>query len=264
LSDPSQNKKQGVDWRPLIPDHYKNGKKLEEVFSPLSGGDDAADFKPLYSGEGKPDEDGEFRLIYSPLEEAESRFAPGGGDPEAAPEHTSVVPTIEQEAYDKGFAKGEKDGFEAGKKQADLIVVQIQAILSEVQTLREKMVKSYEAEILDLVCRAVEKVVYGQVELDDEMVKRAILDAFEMIPELDDITINLNPEDYENIDTLREDVFEQVKDLRNVSIIANSAVGRGGCKVESRSGDIDATIDQRLDAITKSIIKAGGRVTDEE
>ncbi len=162
---------------------------------------------------------------------------------------------IEKRAYDEGFAKGEKEGFDAGKNRVEMEADNLESIIGQVDNLWKNMVETYEGQIIDLICRAAEKVVYGHVAVEKDIVKKAILDAFEMIPEPSDVTISVNTEDYEFIESTKEDLFENIKKLRNVTVVADPSINRGGCKIETPSGEVNSSIEERMEKIKSSIIE---------
>ena len=90
--------------------------------------------------------------------------------------------------------------------------------------------------------------------MDNDIVRKAILNAFEMIPEPVDVTIELNTEDYEYIENVKEDLFREITDLRNVTVTSNPSMPKGGCKIETRSGEVNSSIESRLEAIQQSVI----------
>jgi flagellar biosynthesis/type III secretory pathway protein FliH len=161
---------------------------------------------------------------------------------------------IEHTAFQKGFSEGEKKGYEAGKEKFDEIITSMQHILEEIKGLRENMVAAYEKEVIRLISRVSEKVVYGHVAVDHEVVKRSILHAFELIPEPVEVTIAVSPKDYEYIEEIKREFFETVEGLKQVSIISDPTIARGGCKIETRSGEVDARLESRLNAIQQSLI----------
>ena len=58
----------------------------------------------------------------------------------------------------------------------------------------------------------------------------------------------------EYIETLKEDFFTQVKSLKHVSLIPNASVSPGGCRIKTDTGEVDATVESRLDAVRQSIM----------
>ena len=47
-----------------------------------------------------------------------------------------------------------------------------------------------------------------------------------------------------------------ISGLRNLSIDADAAISRGGCRVDSELGDVDATIESQLAAIRQALAAA--------
>lgn len=161
----------------------------------------------------------------------------------------------EKAGYDAGFAKGEKEGFDAGIVSAAEKASNLENILSEVDGLWTHLVQRYEKQIMQLICRISEKVIYTQAAVNHEIVKEAILHAFEEIPEPEEVTISVNPEDFEYIQLIKEDFFKKIKDLKQVSVLSTPSIQRGGCKIETRSGQVDTTIESRFEAVQRRIIE---------
>lgn len=169
------------------------------------------------------------------------------------------IEEIKNRAYKEGFAKGEKEGLKAGQEQARVEVERMQQILSDMSRVWEQIVAGYETQIVTLVCRVAEKVVCGQVAVDDEVVKRSILNAFSAVPEPEDVSIDVNPKDYEYIETIKDDFFECISSLRDVSVSADPSVPQGGCKIRTRAGQVDGTLQARLEAVQKSLTETNGQ-----
>ncbi len=219
------------------------GKTDEDNTAPASrsGSDSSAQFKILYEGDKGSDEHGIFVPAYPKYVPSDIPLSP-----------QEIAKEKQKKAYEEGFAKGEA----SGRERAAEIIEHIQSILNGIEVLWKNMIDTYEKEIVQLVGRAAEKVVYGKVDVDQEIVKNSILHAFELIPEPVDVTVNVNPEDYEYIEGIKDDIFTQIKDLKHVSVLSDPAVSRGGCKVETRTGEVDASTESRLAAIKESIIEA--------
>ena len=156
---------------------------------------------------------------------------------------------IEQEAYEKGFVQGEKDGFELGEKKALKIIENIEKLFNETDRLRHDILKQHEKEILDLIFAVAEKIVHYEVRSKDSVIKNAIFDALELAVEKSNVVFNINPEDYEYVEKLRPELFNQNKGLKSIVVTSDPAVTRGGCYLETPYGNIDATIESKLEKI---------------
>jgi flagellar biosynthesis/type III secretory pathway protein FliH len=253
------DKGQEMESKPAKLDNFKRYGGPDKNFSGRSASSPAGDFSILYTKDRKADgfssyihwcngQTGKENLTgdQSPFSVSPSEKCSKEGDPSWE--------EIEHTAFQKSFSEGEKKGYEAGKEKADEIITSMQHILEEINGLRENMVANYEKEIIRLISRISEKVVYGHVAVDHEVIKRSILHAFELIPGPVDVTIAVSPKDYEYIEEIKREFFETVEGLKQVSVISDPTIARGGCKIETRSGEVDARLDSRLNAVQQSLI----------
>ena len=163
------------------------------------------------------------------------------------------IASIEQEAYEEGFVQGEKDGFELGEKKAVKVIENIENLFNEITNLKYDILKQYEKEILELIFAVTEKIVHHEVKLDDTVVKSAIFDALELAVEKSKVVFNVNPDDYDYVEKLRPELFNQNKELKSIVVSSNPSVTRGGCFLETPYGNIDATIESMLEKISQCL-----------
>ena len=163
------------------------------------------------------------------------------------------IASIEQEAYEEGFVQGEKDGFELGEKKAVKVIENIENLFNEITDLKNDILKQYEKEILELIFAVAEKVVHHEVKLDDTVVKSAIFAALELAVEKSKVVFNVNPDDYDYVEKLRPELFNQNKELKSIVVSSNPSVTRGGCFLETPYGNIDATIESMLEKISQCL-----------
>ncbi len=86
---------------------------------------------------------------------------------------------IEKEAYEKGFAQGEKDGRELGQKRIETVVGQIRELADELQNQRERFYRLCEKEMLQLVLGIARKIIHREPQLakESDVVVVVLLDA---------------------------------------------------------------------------------------
>jgi flagellar assembly protein FliH len=159
------------------------------------------------------------------------------------------VPLIEQDAYEKGFVQGEKDGLELGEKKANKAIENIEKLFDEMSSLKQEILKQHEKEILDLTFAIAEKIVHRLTIFDEEGVKEAVFNALSLAIEKSKIVLNVNPEDYDYIEELRPDLFKKYKELKSIIVSSDPSITRGGCFLETPYGDIDAGIETQLEKI---------------
>jgi flagellar assembly protein FliH len=164
----------------------------------------------------------------------------------------------EAEGYEAGLKKGREEGYEAGLVSAGEQLSFLEQLLTEMDGIRTHMVQRFEKEIMQMICRISEKVVYTEVHINHEVVKGAILQAFAEMAEFEEVTISVNPEDYDFIQIVKADFFKQYKDLKQISVLSNASIARGGCKIETHTGQVETSLESRLEAVKNSILNVSG------
>jgi len=200
------------------------------------------DFVSLDAGEGE-------RAKFVPLEPWETS---GSKKEEAEDDLLGTqenIAGIEQVAYEKSFAQGEKDGFELGEKKAEKVVENIENLFNEMAGLKHDVLRQYEREIIDLIFAVAEKIVHHEVKSKESVIKNAIFDALEMAVEKSKVVFNVNPDDYDYVEKLRPELFNQNKGLKSIVVTSDPGISRGGCYLETPYGNIDATIESKLEKI---------------
>ena len=170
----------------------------------------------------------------------------GEGETSDAQENVSL---IEQDAYEKGFVQGEKDGFELGERKANKVIENIEKLFDEMSSLKQEILKQHEKEILDLTFAIAEKIVHRVTRFNEGGVKEAVFNALSLAIEKSKIVLNVNPEDYDYIEELRPDLCKKYKELKSIIVGSDPSITRGGCLLETPYGDIDARIETQLEKI---------------
>ena len=80
-------------------------------------------------------------------------------------------------------------------------------------------------------------------------IKNAIFEALEAAVEKSKVVFNVNPDDYDYVEKLRPELFKQNKGLKSIVVTSDPAVSIGGCYLETPYGNIDATIESKLEKI---------------
>jgi len=171
-------------------------------------------------------------------------------------EAKSKAASIEQTAYEKGFAQGEKDGREIGAKKIDKILGDIQHVLEKMITYKDEFAKVHEKAILDLVCRIAQKVVCGRAEVDHAIVRETIFRTFALAADRSEMTVKVSPADVEYVKDLRPSFFERIKDLKSITIESDPTISPGGCVLETAFGHVDGRLEGQLEKITESVKEA--------
>ncbi|WP_341304984.1 flagellar assembly protein FliH [Pseudomonas sp. TMP25] len=165
---------------------------------------------------------------------------------------------IRQDAYNEGFATGEKDGFHAGqlkaKQEADMALAAKIAGLEQVMTqLFEPIAEQdqqLEEALIKLLEQMVRHVIQRELVSDSSQIRQVLGEALKLLPMgTGNIRIHLNPQDFEMVKALRERHEESWRILEDTSLLP------GGCRVESELSRIDASVETRLNQAIKQLFE---------
>lgn len=156
---------------------------------------------------------------------------------------------LEREAYDKGFSQGEKDGLELGLKKAEKTVANLERLFGELSALKQKLVRSHEKEIVNIIFTIARKIVGDQGLRDESLIQRTVLKALHLAADRSEISLRLHPDDVQWIEKVKPELFAEFKELKHLSVTPDPSLGRGGCLLESPCGDVDGRIETQLEEI---------------
>lgn len=213
---------------------------------PLPKKKDKANFVSLQTGGGET-------ANFIPLEESGDNYKKRKEAEDILKQAQEKANLLEREAYENGFAQGEKDGIELGEKKVLKVIENIENFFIEMSQLKKEIIKQHEKGILDLIFAIAEKIVHRKIESDERIVKDIVLKAFELASEKSKIMLRVNPEDFDYIERLKPEFFSKFKDLKSIMVTSDPSITRGGCFLETPYGDLDATVETQLEKIYQSL-----------
>ncbi|MDB6144633.1 MAG: fliH [Pseudomonas sp.] len=168
---------------------------------------------------------------------------------EVQPLTLEELESIRQEAYNEGFATGEREGFHSTqlkvRQEADL------ALAAKVGALEQLMANLFEPiadqdsqiekGLVELVGHITRQVIQRELTTDSSLIGRVLRDALKLLPMgAQNVRIFINPQDFTQVKALRERHEETWR------IVEDDALQPGGCRVETEHSRIDATIETRI------------------
>lgn len=161
--------------------------------------------------------------------------------------------SLEKEAYEKGFAQGEKAGRELGEKRFDSVVKSFTEALEGVRRLQEESCQSGEQEMLELVLTIARRVIQKEVSADGRIIVGVIKSALKYVVDRKRVKVRLNPSDLEFASQSRGEIIKEMEGMDTIIIESDEAVARGDAIIESNHGIIDAGIEMHLQEVEKAL-----------
>lgn len=171
---------------------------------------------------------------------------------EVQPLTLEELESIRQEAYNEGFATGEKEGFHSTtlkvRQEADTALgAKLQSLELLMSNLFEPIAEQdaqIEKSLVGLVKHVARQVIQRELAMDSTQIEHVMREALKLLPlGVGNVRLYINPQDFEQVKSLRERHEETWR------IVEDEAMLPGGCRVETEHSRIDATIETRISKI---------------
>lgn len=163
------------------------------------------------------------------------------------------IEAMEREAYERGFAAGEKAGFEFGKQKAEVLFNGIASLLEALSAFKETLHKPCEDEMVELCVAISRKVLQRELELKRDGIVECVRMALKSVVAGGEITIKVNPKDQDILLQHKGELAKYGDGVKGVKVEADESVSRGGCLVDTNFGEIDASIDSIMTEIEEKL-----------
>ncbi len=157
---------------------------------------------------------------------------------------------IERDAYEKGYAAGEKAGLEMGTEKAKVFLDRIDNILHELMTLRETLVQEAEPQVVELAVSIAEKILKRELVMKPDSIVAMTKEALLRIERSGQITIKINPALYDLFMKLRPQLQSVHPDIVfdvDPSVSSHGSVVMGGME------DVVTDLDEQLRNLIKDM-----------
>lgn len=153
---------------------------------------------------------------------------------------------IQRDAYREGFAQGERGGERLALQKAEPVIQSLTEITAAIGHERAAIIQQHDAELIKVAFVIATQVIKTAIELQPDVLQHVIEEALAKVSKAQDITLRISPLDHQMIAQLTHKHGGVAWPPPHVKIEPDDTVGRGGCRLETEAGDIDATIETQL------------------
>ena len=166
---------------------------------------------------------------------------------------TDKTHTLEKEAYEKGFAQGERAGQELGEKRFDSTIKSFTEAADDLFGLQKKVYQESEQHLVELVLAVARQVIQKEVETDRHILLDIIQSAFRYVADREAITVRLHPSDLEFANQHKTEVIQKIEGLGKLAFEGDEKVSRGDALIESRLGMVECGIEKHLKELEETL-----------
>ncbi len=217
----------------------------KSTFKVISGDEATADFRPWEL----PEVEASAARAASPDEGAGLLLTAGR------------IEEIQRQAHGEAFELGRREGLEHGRAEAQAEVERLRGILRLLAAPLAELDDAVVEELGRLSVTIARHVIRREVRTDPRQILGVVRQAAEALPVATRrVRLFLHPDDAAIV---RESMSSATEQGGGWELVEDPAIGRGGCRVETESSRIDATIEKRIAAIAAELL-GGEREGDDD
>ncbi len=160
-----------------------------------------------------------------------------------------------KDGYAEGFRKGQEAGFKEGNLEAQRLTDRLHTIIERTMDKRQEILAETEQQIVDLVLLMTRKIVKVISENQRNIVVSNVVQALRKVKGRGEVIIRVNLNDVAMTTQHIKDFLSAAENIKNITVVEDSSVDRGGCVIETDFGAIDAKIVSQLNEIEQKILE---------
>ena len=165
-------------------------------------------------------------------------------DEEKRKKKEEEIENIRKESYQKGW----DEALEKNRKDVELISQSMHKAIEVLKQERDDNWSKCEKEIINLVFAIAKKAIYEDIsQSNGKIIEKVVSDAIDRVKEKNILKVYVNPDDAERLKTIKTSGSSNTDDTYEIA--SDDKISRGGCKVVTDCGGVDAMVETRWNEI---------------
>ncbi len=162
-----------------------------------------------------------------------------------------------EEARERGHAEGFAAGQQEGREHLEPVIAAMIESLGGIEQQRDEVSAAVEEAAVELALKIAEQILAGQLEAEPAVVVDIVRGALRRLVDRERVTVLVNPDDLELLREMTPTLVAELGGIEHCEVQAERRVARGGAIVRTAEGEIDATIQTKLDRVRETLTRAG-------
>jgi flagellar assembly protein FliH len=138
-------------------------------------------------------------------------------------------------------------------KRMQTLLPALEQVVREINDLKGALLVEWENSALKVASAIAERVIGREASLDPKISLETVRKALHLATGATEIKLYVNPMDYTNLGSQLQRIAASLAKISPNEIVADSTITPGGCRVETKHGEIDLQVRSQLDRIEKEL-----------
>lgn len=133
------------------------------------------------------------------------------------------------------------------------IVDRFTGAINDMEAQREELLQSSEETLVRIAVAVARKIVGDAIAVDETIVLEAVRRALNQVADRESVVIRVNPDDLRIVRDQKAEWLQMIEGAHGLEVHEDERIRRGGCLVETESGNVEAQIEKQLQTLEKSL-----------
>ncbi|HZZ27055.1 MAG TPA: FliH/SctL family protein [Pirellulales bacterium] len=168
---------------------------------------------------------------------------------EARRQAEAVTRRAEEQGRQAALQAVEQVFDEKVEQRMDSLLPALQKVVNELVDARQAWLRHWEESAVRLAAKIAERVIRRELSQSPQITVALVREALALVAGSSHIKIALHPDDFETLSGQIDRLTKEVARAAEAEIVPDQTVSPGGCRVETRQGQIDMQIENQLKRI---------------
>jgi len=160
---------------------------------------------------------------------------------------------LQQEAYETGHQTGIQEGETRGRAETEMEMQRAMELVGQVGVARLQALQQAEQDIIELAMAVARKIIHREVAGQPGIVGEQVRRTIEYLSTTGLVRVLVHPDEVESLESVQTTLKNREGQAVPIVIEADPTIQAGGCRVESDTHVLDATIDAQLGLIREEL-----------
>jgi flagellar biosynthesis/type III secretory pathway protein FliH len=159
--------------------------------------------------------------------------------------------SVEQESAEKAIDRQRTDTIALRQVTTQSVLEQIVAQLSDAKADWQR---HWEQSAIRLATAIAQRIVRSELSRRPEIALEVVTEALQLAAGATDITLHVSPADHELLESQLQRLAATLCQLAPTAVVADSEISPGGCRVDTKFGQVDLQIESQLRRIEQELL----------
>ena len=159
---------------------------------------------------------------------------------------------LREQARAEGYEAGRAEGLRTLAEGAE----HLEGLCRDLAGHKAALYREARDQVVELTLALVQKLLGPLTEEMEGVVVRVVERALQVLSDRETLTIRVNPDDLQVLLEAKPRLMRSFDGIRQLAVVEDPAVRRGGCQVQTPTAEIDARLETQLEELVRAVREA--------